>query len=151
MKKVVLSAFSLFFVIAGFNAIANAQQGGGVQIEDMQKTMMQQMQQQMMQNMGSGGGMGGGMAPQQSSGASVPQAKAAAGAAVFADASLGTTGKSCKTCHTKPGQKPLDGRKVSAHLIAFIQYCYNNALKGPGIMAENKLNGLVDYFTSLQR
>ncbi len=147
MKKTLLLLLGVLIAVVGFQLSVSAQQNN--QMEDMQKSMMRSMQEQMMKSMGSGG-MGGG-ARSTSSRVTVSAERARAGEAVFADSGLGTNGKSCKTCHAQAGKKPLDGRKVNSHLIAFVQYCYNNALKGQGIMAESKLNALTDYFTSLQR
>jgi len=152
MRKNLVLVLGLSFFVFGSYMLANAQ---NFQMGDMQKQMMQSMQQQMMGSMGSGGGGGGGMAGGPMGGGAqtqaVSQEKALAGAKTFADVKLGTSGKSCHTCHSKPGVKPLDGRKVDYHLATSIQYCYNKALKGPGIIAENRLNNIVDYFKSLQR
>jgi len=149
MKRSLLLILVASVIVVGSQFTANAQQNS--QIEGMQKQMMEAMQKQMMKNMGGGLGGGGGTQAAPAAKASISPDRTRAGEAVFGDTSLGTNGKSCKTCHAKKGAKPLDGRGVNAHLVAFIQYCYNNALKGPGIMAENKLNSVVDYFTSLQR
>jgi len=150
MKRSLLFVSIISVIVVGSQLVASAQEN--TQIEGMQKQMMEAMQKQMMKNMGGGlgGGGGGGMQAAPAAKASISPDRARGGEAVFGDTSLGTNGKSCKTCHAKKGAKPLDGRRLNAHLIAFIQYCYNNALKGPGIMAENKLNSIVDYFTSLQ-
>jgi len=151
MRKNAALAVSLSIFVLGSYMIVNAQ---NFQMGDMQKQMMQSMQQQMMGSMGGGGGGGGAMGGGPMGGGQSPavsQEKALAGAKTFADTSLGTSGKSCRTCHSKAGVKPLDGRKVDFHLATSIQYCYNKALKGPGIIAENRLNNIVDYFKSLQR
>jgi len=147
MKKVSLFLFGVFFVVAGFQVLANAQ-GGGNQMQDMQQQMMQAMQKQMMQNMGGAGGMQPGASPAK---AGVPTERTAAGEAVFSDTGLGTNGKSCKTCHSRLGEKPLDGRKVDNYLSAVVQYCYVNALKGKSVIGRKKLNAIVDYFTSLEK
>jgi len=144
MKKVSLLLFSLIFLFSGY-LIAGAQQNSQSQMQDMQQNMMKTMMEQMTKNLG--GGMGGSAAPKQG----VSTNKARGGESVFSDTSLGTNGKSCKTCHSKKGKKPLDGRKVDSHLISFVQYCYNNALKGMGVIPEKKLTGIEDYFKSLQR
>ena len=149
MKKLSVFIMSLSFVFGSY-MLVNAQ---NFQMSDMQQQMMQSMQQQMMGSMGggAGGGAGGGFAGMRPASQPISQERALAGAKTFADAELGTSGKSCHTCHSKPGAKPLDGRKVDYHLITSIQYCYNKALKGPGIIAENRLNNIVDYFKSMER
>ena len=81
----------------------------------------------------------------------ISQERINAGVSAFSDTNIGTNGKSCKSCHSKPGEKPLEGRKVNAYLISSIQYCYNNAMKGNGVIDGKKLERIVDLFRYIEK
>jgi len=74
-----------------------------------------------------------------------------AGRAVFLDTGLGTNGKSCSTCHSENGNKPLRGKETGADFLVATQYCYNNFLSGKGIIPKDKLRAIKDYFIYYQQ
>jgi len=136
VKKSLIISLSIIFVGAGYMLVRA--QGNGNQ------DMMKKMQESMMQNMM--GSMMGNPSPK-----AVSKEKSNLGKAIFNDTKLGNNGKSCNTCHSKVGRKPLDGRKVVPYLSAYIQYCYNNGLKGRGIIPKDKLDGIESYFAFLEK
>ena len=135
-KKVllVIIALGLAFIPASF-----AQDMG-----EFQKQMMQQMMQQNMQK------FQGGEAGQQGF-PSIDKDKTTTtqGKALFNDSSLGSNGKSCGSCHQE-GEKPLDGRDINHHLVAYVQYCYEHALGGEKVIGQAKLDKIMSYFVSLK-
>jgi len=87
---------------------------------------------------------------------------AARGAKLFADASLGSNGMSCNSCHTGmgAGEAPLTGRTPFPKVFSMarqvrtldqtVQACIVNALKGkPLAWDDPKLTDLVTYVSSL--
>lgn len=87
---------------------------------------------------------------------------AARGKQLFADASLGTNGKSCNSCHTDMGRGdiPFTGRapfpkvfsmaKQVRTLDQTVQACIAGALKGKALAWDDaKLTDLVTYINSL--
>ena len=87
---------------------------------------------------------------------------AASGEKLFADAGLGTNGKSCNSCHTElgKGDKKFSGRspfpKVFARakkvrtLDQMVQMCLTGAMKGPALAwDDDKLADLVFYVNGL--
>lgn len=82
------------------------------------------------------------------SGGTLPGGDAAQGKALFADPSLGTSGKSCNTCHTEMGrgEKSLVGKKPFDHTI---RDCIQGPLQGdPG--QEQAVADLIAYIESLK-
>ncbi len=82
------------------------------------------------------------------SGGALPGGDAARGQALFADPSLGTSGKSCNTCHTEMGrgEKSLVGKKPFDHTI---RDCIQGPLQGdPG--QERVVADLIAYIGSLK-
>lgn len=82
------------------------------------------------------------------SGGTPPGGDAARGKALFADPSLGTSGKSCNTCHTEMGrgEKSLVGKKPFDHTI---RDCIQGPLQGdPG--QEQAVADLIAYIESLK-
>ena len=81
------------------------------------------------------------------SGGALPAGDAARGKALFADPSLGTSGKSCNSCHTEMGrgEKSLVGKKPFDHTI---RDCIQGPLQGdPG--QERAVADLIAYIQSL--
>ena len=81
-------------------------------------------------------------------GSSLPPGDAARGEKRFADASLGTNGSTCNTCHTKMGrgEKSLVGKKPFDHTI---RDCIQGPLQGdPG--QEQALADLMAYIETLK-
>ncbi len=87
---------------------------------------------------------------------------AARGQKLFADASLGTNGKSCNSCHTNLGQGdiPFTGRAPFPKVFAMakkmrtldqtVQGCLMGAMKGNALAWDDaKLTDLVTYIDSL--
>jgi cytochrome c len=85
---------------------------------------------------------------------------AARGEKLFADAGLGTNGKSCTTCHTElgKGKNKLTGRspfpkaraKGVRTLDQMVQMCLTGAMKGPALAwDDDKLTDLVFYVNGL--
>jgi len=87
---------------------------------------------------------------------------AARGQRLFADASLGTNGKSCNSCHTNMGKGdiPFNGRapfpkvfsmaKKMRTLDQTVQGCIMGAMKGQALAWDDaKLTDLVTYINSL--
>ena len=86
----------------------------------------------------------------------------ASGQKLFADASLGTNGKSCNSCHTSMGKGdiPFNGRapfpkvfsmaKKMRTLDQTVQGCIMGAMKGKALPWDDaKLTDLVTYINSL--
>ncbi len=81
------------------------------------------------------------------SASSLPPGDAARGAQRFTDTTLGTSGKSCNTCHTEMGRgaKSLVGKKPYDHTI---RDCIQGPLQGdPG--QEQAIADLLAYIRSL--
>ncbi len=82
------------------------------------------------------------------SASSLPAGDAARGEARFADTTVGTSGKSCNTCHTEMGRgaKSLVGKKPYDHII---RDCIQGPLQGdPG--QEQVIADLLAYIRSLR-
>jgi mono/diheme cytochrome c family protein len=112
-------------------------------MNDFQRQMMETMMKQNREKMQKG-------ETQLPGFASIKQKEVEKGKDLFNDTTLGTNQKSCGSCHQE-GQKPLDGRKVDNQLIAYIQYCYQEALGGTKVIDKDKLDSLVTYFNSLDK
>ncbi len=67
---------------------------------------------------------------------------------VFNNPKLGANGKSCATCHPDQGEKIMQNQAFSLHLPAFVQYCYQNALQGKGVIANDKLDNILSFLLS---
>ena len=87
---------------------------------------------------------------------------AAGGEKLFADASLGTNGKSCNSCHTElgKGNNKLTGRSPFPKVFSMakkvrtldqtIQLCITGAMKGPALAwDDDKLADLASYVNAL--
>ncbi len=141
-KKIFLAIISLGLIFA---PALFAQDMTGFQRQMMEKMRQQTMQKSMQQTQGG----------QNLLGEAQPPGFAAIdlsgdGRKLFNDPALGTNGKSCGSCHQE-GQKPLDGRKVDHHMVAFVQYCYEHAIRGVKVIDKEKLNKIMAYFNSLEK
>ena len=89
---------------------------------------------------------------------------AAGGEKLFADAGLGTNGKSCSSCHTElgKGDNTLTGRSPFPKVISMakkvrtldqmIQMCLTGAMKGPALSWDDeKLADLASYVNALNQ
>ncbi len=110
-------------------------------MSDYQKQMMNKLRQQYQQDVQTG---------QKQPPVTVPGELATQGKAIFNDPALGTNGKSCGNCHAE-GKNPLDGRQPDNYLVAYVQYCYEHALNGQGVIDKGKLDKLMAYFMSIHQ
>jgi len=97
--------------------------------EEMAARMRQRMQSQFMQQF-------------------MHEANPKEGERIFNDPKLGTNGKSCASCHKEQGDKIMRNRGFDFQLVAFVQYCYENALQGKRVIAKDKLNDLLSFLIS---
>ena len=88
----------------------------------------------------------------------------ASGEKLFADAGLGTNGKSCSSCHTElgKGENKLTGRSPFPKVFSMakkvrtldqkIQMCVTGAMKGPALAwDDDKLADLASYVNALNQ
>jgi len=82
--------------------------------------------------------------------AAEPVASIEQGKALFNDTALGTSGKSCNTCH--PDGKGLEEAEGGDYLVETINTCIENPLKGQPLAHDSvAMQSLVLYIRSLAK